>query len=342
MSSLATLIGADRVAGTEACTPYDAWRLDVTGMLGADELALDVTHLNLDATSFRDLMTESGGDFDRLRQAIQAIVDERGKMHNPRTGSGGVLAGRVVALGERRVGEVPIGTLVVTLVSNTLVPLTLDAVGAVDPAAHQVAVTGRAILSPAARYAVVPPDLTLAQALALFDVCGVVPQVQRQVACGDRVVILGAAGRAGLLATLAAAERVGPDGRVAAVVLNDREAVRLSELPAWVSPVIADATWALPLVERLQAAWGEALADVVVDCTSASGTEVAAVACCRNGGQVCFFNMATSFQAAALGAEAVGRDVQLLIGFGLLPEAPGEAVAMVRRHPWLRARLAPA
>ncbi|MNL83020.1 L-erythro-3,5-diaminohexanoate dehydrogenase [compost metagenome] len=63
------------------------------------------------------------------------------------------------------------------------------------------------------------------------------------------------------------------------------------------------------------------------------------MACCREGGEIYFFNMATSFQAAALGAEAVGRDVRMLVGFGLLPSAPAEALALVREQPVLRERL---
>jgi hypothetical protein len=50
--------------------------------------------------------------------------------------------------------------------------------------------------------------------------------------------------------------------------------------------------------------------------------------------------MATSFQAATLGAEMLGRTVSLAIGFGLYPEAPAEALSLLRRHPRLEAALA--
>lgn len=43
---------------------------------------------------------------------------------------------------------------------------------------------------------------------------------------------------------------------------------------------------------------------------------MASILATKNGGIVYFFSMATSFTAAALGAEGVGKDVQLLIGNG--------------------------
>lgn len=223
--------GLNRVVSPVGATPYDAWRLDPTPDLEPDELAMDVTVLNLDATSFQDLMRQHGGDHEAIASEILAIVAERGKMHNPRTGSGGVMAGRIVALGRGRQGEVPLGSRAATLVSNTLVPLTLRRIRCLTPENHQVRVEGRAVLSPAATYALIPEDLPFSLALSLFDVCGVVPQTQRLAQPGARVLVIGAAGKAGLLATYAAADRVGDTGQVIAVVPLSEQVARLEGLP---------------------------------------------------------------------------------------------------------------
>jgi L-erythro-3,5-diaminohexanoate dehydrogenase len=317
-------------------SPYDAWTLDARAPLGPSEIRLAVEALNLDATSFRDLWERSGGDVDKLASEVLAIVADRGKMHNPRTGSGGVMRGRISEVGSSRAGEATPGEPIVTLVSNTIVPLVLRAVTGVDPETHQLSVEGEAILSPAARFARIPADLPEELALSVFDVCGVVPQTRRLALPGGRVLVIGAGGKAGLLATYAAADAVGPDGRVIAVVPREQELAHLEGLPSWVVPCLADATHAAELNRAVLEASGGILMDAVIDCAAARGTEVGAVSCAREGGTVFFFNMATSFQAAALGAEVIGRDVSLGIGFGLLPTAAEDGLALLHAHPTLR------
>lgn len=337
MTRASGLLGLDRVIDPGASNVFDAWRLDPEAPLRPDEIALEVDTLNLDATSFRDVWAESGRDAAGFVAELRRIIDARGKMHNPRTASGGVMSGTIAALGAERVGEAAPGERVVTLVSNTLVPLRVEAVVGLDRETHQVAVRGRAILPPYARFTRLPAELDERLALAVFDVCGVVPPARRLAAASARTAVVGAAGRAGLLATVAVAEASDSAAEVLALVQTAQQAavIRSLGLPA-VRPMVVDATRAA----EVMAAVGDRLADVVIDCTNVAGTEVACAALCREGGHVHFFNMATSFQAATLGAEILGRPVSLAIGFGLFPEAPLEALALLRRHPSLEAALA--
>ena len=60
-----------------------------------------VARLNLDAASFRQLFEKHGGDGDAVRAEVLDIVADRGKMHNPVTGSGGMLTGTVAEVGPR-------------------------------------------------------------------------------------------------------------------------------------------------------------------------------------------------------------------------------------------------
>ena len=55
----------------------------------------------------------------------------------------------------------------------------------------------------------------------------------------------------------------------------------------------------------------------------------------RDGGEVLFFSMATSFTAAALGAEGVGKDVRLTIGNGYAQGHAKLALDLVRATPAL-------
>ena len=60
-------------------------------------------------------------------------------------------------------------------------------------------------------------------------------------------------------------------------------------------------------------------ADVTVVCVDVPGCEHGAILATADGGTVIFFSMATSFAAAALGAEGLAADVTMLIGNGYLP-----------------------
>jgi L-erythro-3,5-diaminohexanoate dehydrogenase len=55
--------------------------------------------------------------------------------------------------------------------------------------------------------------------------------------------------------------------------------------------------------------------------------------CCKDGGTVYFFSMATSFTAAALGAEGVGKDVNMMVGNGYAKGHAAVALDTVRNHP---------
>ena len=58
-----------------------------------------------------------------------------------------------------------------------------------------------------------------------------------------------------------------------------------------------------------------------------------------DGGTVVFFSMATSFPAAALGAEGMAADVTMLVGNGYTPGHAALALELYRRTPGLRAMI---
>ncbi len=69
-------------------------------------------------------------------------------------------------------------------------------------------------------------------------------------------------------------------------------------------------------MEKVREATGGAMADVTINCVNIPNTELASILATRDGGTVYFFSMATSFTAAALGAEGVGKDITMIVGNG--------------------------
>ena len=100
--------------------------------------------------------------------------------------------------------------------------------------------------------------------------------------------------------------------------------------------VVADATDPLAVA----AAVGTPV-DVTVVCVDVQGAEHGAVLATRDGGTVVFFSMATSFSAAALGAEGMAADVTMLVGNGYTPGHAALAIELYRRTPGVRALIDP-
>jgi L-erythro-3,5-diaminohexanoate dehydrogenase len=143
------------------------------------------------------------------------------------------------------------------------------------------------------------------------------------------VLVLGAAGKSGSL-SLAAARRAGA-GRLVGLVPTQAEAQQLRATGLADEVVIADARDPVATA----AAVGPP-ADVVVVCVDVPGAEGAAILVTRPGGTIIFFSMATSFSAAALGAEGLGADVTMLVGNGYVPGHAELALDLVREVPGVR------
>jgi L-erythro-3,5-diaminohexanoate dehydrogenase len=70
------------------------------------------------------------------------------------------------------------------------------------------------------------------------------------------------------------------------------------------------------------------------------GVELATIIAARDRGKAYFFAMSTSFTAAALGAEGIGRDVDLFIGNGYAHGHAEHTLDLVRSNKPLAALLA--
>lgn len=333
-------VGLHRVLEPVGVLPQAAWRLDARPELEPEEVRVSVERINLDAASFRQLTEANGGDGAAVRAQVCDLVARRGKLHNPVTGSGGMLIGTVDEVGPASPLGLRPGQRVATLVSLTLTPLAItDQLAGWDGRGEQAPAAGHAILFGRSAAAVLPDDLDPRLALAVFDVCGapaltarVVGRYQR-----PRVAVLGAAGKSGVLA-LAAARAAGA-GTIVGVVPDDVEYQRLAESGLADQVVRADARQPVALAEAVTAALAGQPADVTVVCVDVPGCEHSAVLATADGGTVIFFSMATSFTAAALGAEGLAADVTMLIGNGYVPGHAEHALRLVRTEPAVRAML---
>jgi L-erythro-3,5-diaminohexanoate dehydrogenase len=330
--------GTHRVLEPLGVLPQGAWKIDNRMALCDNEILIDVSALNIDAASFTQIKRDAGGDEAKVGQAVLDIVAQRGKMHNPVTGSGGMLIGTVRDIGAALAGtiDLQIGDKIATLVSLSLTPLRIDEIKKIHLQQDQIEIAGQAILFETGLYAKLPQDIPEKLALAILDVAGAPAQTARLVKAGDTVVVIGGGGKSGTLCVYEAKKRAGPTGCVIGVSPFGKDCQRMLDL-GWADHALqVDATNALALMQAVADVTGGRLADVVINCVNIPNTEMGSILSARQHGRIYFFSMATSFTAAALGAEGCGKDVEMIVGNGYATGHAQHALDLLRESPRLR------
>jgi L-erythro-3,5-diaminohexanoate dehydrogenase len=339
MNEFIEALGVARVLEPPGSLPQSALRLDASLPLQPYEFEVDVDTLCLDSTSFRQLAESSAGDADAIGAAILRIVAERGKMHNPVMGSGGILTGTVRAVGTTYRDPPAVGTRVATLASLTLTPLRLDEIISMKPDSPHVGVRGTAYLPWTAPWAEYPADVPLEAALAALDVCNSGSQTLALIDERVRTVLILGGGHAGLLAMAAARDSLADEGTVALIDADQRMCDRADRLGLCDLAVRADLRDAVGSLRVLQA-HGVPRADLTVVVVNATDCEAASILLTADHGTVLFFSMATSFTKAALGSEGMASGARMLIGSGFAPDRGAYALELLGRHPALQAAMA--
>ena len=330
--------GTHRAIEPVGVLPQPAWQINNTMAMCDNEILIDVQALNVDAASFTQIKQAAQGDVGRIASTIMDIVAQRGKLHNPVTGSGGMLIGRVAAIGSALAGktDLAVGDKVATMVSLSLTPLRIDRIHRVHVDKDRVEVSGQAILFESGLYAKLPDDIPETVALAILDVAGAPAQTARLVQPGDTVVVVGGGGKSGTLCVYEARKRTGPTGCVIGISPFEKDCQRMREL-GWVDHALqVDAADAVAMMEAVADATQGRLADVVINCVNLPHTEMRSILATRDRGRIYFFSMATSFTAASLGAGGVGKDVDLLMGNRYAKGNAEYALSLLRESPALR------
>ncbi len=340
--------GTHRVISPKGVLPQPADIIDNTMEIYDNEVLIDVKTLNIDSASFTEIVRRacdgkkpadiegSPEDQEKVKQMMLDIVAKAGKHKNPWTGSGGMLIGTVKEIGEAYVGDLKVGDKIATLVSLSLTPLKIDEILAMRPAIDQVDIKGQAILFQSGIYAVLPEDMEEGLALSALDVAGAPAQAAKLVKPGQKVLVIGGGGKSGLLCLYEAKKRAGVTGLVVCAAGSQKSEDRARALDLADEYFHLDATDAVGMYNKAMELTNGELFDIVINCVNIENTEMASILACKDDGIVYFFSMATSFTKAALGAEGVGKDVNMIIGNGYTKGHAAITLQVLREHEGLR------
>ena len=330
------IYGTHRVIEPKGVLPQPADVVDNNMEIYDNEVLIDVHTLNIGSASFTEIERRAGGDTAEIEKIILNIVETTGKHKNPWTGSGGMLIGTVKEIGPAYVGDLKVGDKIATLVSLSLTPLVIEEILEMRPAIDQVDIKGQAILFQSGIYAVLPDDMPEGLALSALDVAGAPAQAAKLVQSGMKVLIIGGGGKSGLLCLYEAKKRAGVTGLVVCAAGSQKSEDRARKLDLADEYFHMDATDAVGMYNKAMELTNGELFDLVINCVNIENTEMASILACKDDGTVYFFSMATSFTKAALGAEGVGKDVNMIIGNGYTKGHAAITLQVLREHEGLR------
>jgi len=340
--------GTHRVISPKGVLPQPADVIDNNMEIYDNEVLIDVKTLNIDSASFTEIVrrscdgkkpadiADSKEDQEKVKKTMLEIVAKAGKHKNPWTGSGGMLLGTVEKIGENYKGDLKVGDKIATLVSLSLTPLRIDEIIEMRPAIDQVDIKGKAILFQSGIYGKIPDDMPEKTALSALYVAGAPAQAAKLCQLNQKVLVIGGGGKSGLLCLYEAKKRVGVDGLVVCAAGSEKSEKRARDLDLAHEYFHMDATDAVGMYNKAMELTNGELFDIVINCVSIENTEMASILSCKDNGTVYFFSMATSFTKAALGAEGVGKDVNMIIGNGYTKNHADVTLQCLREHPGLR------
>ncbi len=313
----------------ENVLPQMAQKISPALPIDSTEILIDVETLNIDSASFHQLMEANNKDLKKVEAAILEIVSNRGKMQNPVTNSGGMLIGKVKEVGKDFKKPVKVGDHIATLVSLTLTPLKIEKIIKIIPEKEQVVIKGYAILFSSGIFSKLPIDFSHACALSLLDVCGAPAQTKNLVRPGMKIGIIGA-GKSGFLCALAAYDilRTGSD-----ITIFDYSEAALKHIDQFGMGFRTCQMNATNPMEAITYITHHQPFDLVINVTNVMNCEMNAILMTKEHGITYFFSMATSFTKAALGAEGVGKDVQMLVGNGYCVNHADYTFSLINSYP---------
>lgn len=334
--------GLNRVLEPKGLTPATAWKLDNSWELQQGEARLRLERIHLEWDNFQQICSSCGFDENRIRAKILDLIERRGKLHNPFTGTGGVAVGIIEeTCGEHAVvRSVKPGDRVYSLTSLCSLPLYIEEITEIDFNYGQIVCSGYAILFEASPiYQAeedLSPDYTMAaidEAGSLFGVFQAAMEQQLQ-----NYVIIARNTCTTMLYASAIREAIGPRYRVTAVMdENARESLSQEEIRKVMHPLVRE-TYFVNLTEPLKAyeqitAQDPSLAeaDQVIIAEDINGAETLGVLLVKPLGSLYFIAVEGHYAEAQLVAESMGKYLTMYAFDQYIKDYPEFSIRMVRQ-----------
>lgn len=311
--------GVKRVMEPKGTVPVTAWRVDNSKELKESEIRINLEMLHVEWDNFNQLCSHCGYDETRIKARIIQIVNERGKFHNPYTGSGGIFMGVIDEIApEASDRGFACGERVVGLTTMTGVAAHIDSISNIDYNYGQVECSGYVICFESTVIRKFDSDVDAKYLLTALDeggnFLGVYDKIKNSSA--ESVAIIGGNFVTTLLYAQTIKDCYGPEPRVIAVM--DRESLKVldeDDVDSFFGGIIervyfVDLSLPVDVCKDVYDEEGQSYRyDAVINLSDVPGSETVAIMMVKDGGMVFYTSLMESYPTGLLVADSIGKEV---------------------------------
>lgn len=310
--------GTNRVIEPEGVFPISAWKLDNSREVGPKEYRINLDQIHIEQDSFQQICSSCSFDEAKIKARILDLVEKRGKIHNPFTGSGGIFIGTVEEVGEkiREAGICKVGDNICCIASLNGIPLHIDEITHVDYNYGQITCKGYAIMFEATPFTYVNHNLRSSYVLAAMDEAGSL-YVLHNIAMKNKIkklLLIGCNPYIMILYGQAIRDARADDFEAYAIMDEEnkfsvpQDAIREIMKPIVKDTFFVDMTKPMKVYKDMQDEMekiGEF--DMVIVSEDIQGAEGLGILMVKDEGMVYFTNVVNNYAQGSMAAEAMGK-----------------------------------
>ncbi len=306
--------------------PIYAWKLNNDLQAEDDEMLIRVVKIHLENGSFNQIYSEVGGNEEKMKETVMEIVRQRGKMHNPYTGTGGLFGGVVEKIGKKfnNVDNIRVGDEVIVPVSIAMLPLKLQKVKSVNYVYNHLDVDGYTVIYNGCPVVKKTPDISWDILLSAFEESASIKKASGFAEGKSASLVIGSNPIVTMLYGLALRSVMDPDGVLTCVHYGDNVMYAYNDIEQNRNKLlysVFDEVYFMSSRDPMECIdettqGGERLYDVIVNCADQMGAEAISVIAAKENGDVLFSNLTNNYTTALLVQEAINRDINLYCAVG--------------------------
>lgn len=317
--------GISRVLEPKHVLPTSAWHLDNQRTLLSHELRIQVKKIQLERTSFKQLLIEANYNEEKLKQKIIDIVIRRGKLHNPVTDTGGICYGIIDQIDSEyeNKGDYKVGDEVIANASLASIPLYIEDITSIDYAYNQINVSGYAILKDTVSLIKVGTTDPLKLLLYILDESGTIYRLSNLVGDKQKFLVVGNNMLTNIIYGYTIRRLIGRNGEIVCILDKKTDATITGKgVDEIVSNVfdevhLVDILKPIECVEKLNF---ESYFDLTINCAEIPGAETINILATKEGGTVLFANLINNLNIAVYITEALSKNIEIRGAEGFLQD----------------------
>lgn len=337
--SIMKYFGIKRVTDPKEALPATAWKVDNSKQLKSKEIRIAVNFINLEITNFEQICSSCEYDEIKIKTRILQIINERGKLHNPYTKSGGLLFGVIEEVADDfLLGDLNIGDEVICMSPLTGIPMNIESIDSIDYQYGQIECSGYAICFESTHLVKWDCSTEKKYLMRLLDEEGNLLGVKSAIDSKkvSNVAIISSNFILMMFYAKMVREHLGDE--VTIISIMDSGQVRdftEKEFKKVFSPLVdkmhfVDLNRPIKAMDIIAANDEQNYVDAVINIDDTEGSESLASLLVRNEGVICYMSFKNNYSEGSLVADSLGKEISSHSTYGFAQDAYVYAVSLTK------------